>query len=87
MTTALCTVDQETTLEDLAMLMYDKHLTLVPVVEDGDGSACTYDATLSLNGPWRILGPLMALVFRRLGDRAATGLAEELGADGFERSR
>ena len=35
MSTSLCTVNRETTLEDLAMLMYDKHLTLVPVVEGG----------------------------------------------------
>lgn len=35
MSTALHTVDQDTTLEDVAMLMYEKHLALVPVVEDG----------------------------------------------------
>lgn len=51
---------------------------VVTVAAEGDGSVCTYDATLTLNGAFRALEPVMALIFRRVGDRAARGLAEAL---------
>ncbi|MGI9540009.1 MAG: SRPBCC family protein [Miltoncostaeaceae bacterium] len=51
---------------------------VVTVAAEGGGSVCTYDATLTLNGAFRLLEPVMALVFRRVGDRAARGLAEAL---------
>ena len=38
------------------------------------GSAVTYDADLRLTGVLRFLDPLLALVFRRIGDRALDGL-------------
>jgi len=38
----------------------------------------TYDATLELKGPYRIMGPIMNLSFRRIGDRAAGGLRAAL---------
>jgi carbon monoxide dehydrogenase subunit G len=42
------------------------------------GSTVTYDATLTLNGPLALLDPLLKLAFRRIGDRAATGLRRVL---------
>ncbi|MEP7047142.1 MAG: SRPBCC family protein [Ilumatobacteraceae bacterium] len=47
----------------------------------GDATDVTYDADLSLKGPLRIAAPLMALVFRRVGDRAAGGLLRVLDGD------
>jgi hypothetical protein len=41
----------------------------------------TYDARLEPRGPARLAGPLLALAFRRIGDRAAAGLRERLQAE------
>jgi hypothetical protein len=42
------------------------------------GSRVTYHADLRLKGLLRLADPLLALAFRRLGDRAASGLRREL---------
>jgi hypothetical protein len=42
------------------------------------GTAVRYDADLRLKGPLRILDPVLALVFRRIGDRARDGLRRML---------
>lgn len=42
------------------------------------GSAVTYDATLTLNGPLGMFDVLLGSVFRRIGDRAAEGLRRAL---------
>ena len=42
------------------------------------GSTVTYDAKLELLGPLRIFNPALALVFKRVGDRAAAGLRGKL---------
>jgi len=42
------------------------------------GSQVTYSATLKPKGLWRAATPLLALSFRRIAERAARGLAEEL---------
>ena len=52
----------------------------VRVEPDGTASVVTYDAQLTLKGAARVLDPLLAFVFRRIGDRAAAGLRRELGA-------
>ncbi len=39
----------------------------------------TYDAHLETKGPFRIAEPLLAPVFRRIGDRAAAGLRTFVG--------
>lgn len=52
----------------------------VLVEAHGDGSAVTYDARLTLNGPLRLLDSLLAVAFRRIGDRAAEGLHRQLSA-------
>ena len=43
-----------------------------------NGATVTYDAKLDLRGPLRIFNPVLALVFKRIGDRAAAGLRREL---------
>ena len=42
------------------------------------GSIVTYDAKLTLNGLLGLLDPLLGIVFRRIGDRAAAGLRRVL---------
>ncbi len=44
------------------------------------GCDVTYNAELTLQGRSAIFQPLMSLVFKRIGDRAAKGLAELLEA-------
>jgi hypothetical protein len=52
---------------------------VITVVPDGDsGCIVTYDADLRLRGPLRVVDPLLALLFRRIGDRAAAGLRRRL---------
>lgn len=50
----------------------------VRVEPEATGSTVTYDATLTLNGPLALLDPWLKLAFRRIGDRAATGLRRVL---------
>ena len=45
-----------------------------------DGALVTYDARLTLKGPLRVADPLLGLVFKRIGDRAAAGMRGALGA-------
>ena len=44
------------------------------------GATVTYDANLELLGPFRIFNPALAVVFNRVGDRAAAGLRRKLQA-------
>ena len=60
---------------ETAMLL---SVDVMTFVEDGTGCTATYDADLSLKGPLRIANPLLGLAFRRIGDRAATGLRRAL---------
>jgi carbon monoxide dehydrogenase subunit G len=41
---------------------------------DGDRTLVVYDAELDLRGAARVFTPLIAVAFRRIGDRAAAGL-------------
>jgi hypothetical protein len=50
----------------------------ITVVPDADGSVVTYDAQLTLSGVLKVADPLLALAFKRIGDRAAKGLIEAL---------
>jgi len=43
------------------------------------GTRVSYDADLRLKGPLRLVDPLLALAFNRVGDRALDGLHEVLG--------
>lgn len=44
------------------------------------GAKVTYDADLRLRGPLRIFDPVMSVMFKRIGDRAAAGLRARLQA-------
>lgn len=44
----------------------------------GGGSTVTYDADLRPKGVMRLADPVLALLFKRLGDNAAAGLREKL---------
>ena len=56
-------------------------LDTITVVGDGTGSVVTYDAELTLNGPLRLADPLLGLSFKKIGDRAATGLIRALDGE------
>lgn len=53
----------------------DDVITVLPV--EG-GATVSYDADLGLRGWAVVLTPLLGLVFRRIGDRAAAGLRDRL---------
>ena len=53
----------------------------ITVRADGDATVVTYDADLSLKGPLQLAAPLLAVVFRRIGDRAAAGLRRVLDGE------
>jgi hypothetical protein len=44
----------------------------------GSGTRVTYDAQLTLKGPFKLADPLLAVAFKRVGDRALAGLRAEL---------
>jgi carbon monoxide dehydrogenase subunit G len=50
----------------------------VRVEPAGSGSIVTYDATLTLNGLLGLFEPFLRLAFRRIGERAASGLRRAL---------
>ena len=50
----------------------------VRVAPSGNGAVVTYDAKLTLKGPFGLFDPLLALAFGRIGDRAAVGLRRVL---------
>ncbi len=54
----------------------------VTVESTDDGTVVTYDADLQLKGVFKMLGPVLALAFGRIGDRAAEGMRRVL--DGVE---
>jgi len=51
----------------------------IHVEPTGAGAVVTYDARLDMRGALRVLNPLLALAFGRIGDRAAAGLRQALG--------
>jgi len=44
------------------------------------GTRMTYDARLAFKGPLRLIDPVLAVVFRRIGDRALEGLQATLAS-------
>jgi Polyketide cyclase / dehydrase and lipid transport len=46
--------------------------------DDARGTVVVYDAQLDVKGIGRLADPLLAIVFRRIGDRAAAGLRTHL---------
>lgn len=54
-------------------------IDVITVTTDLDGGCVvTYDADLRLRGPLGLADPLLGLVFKRIGDRAAAGLRRRL---------
>jgi hypothetical protein len=45
---------------------------------DGTGTLVVYDARLEAKGPLRVADSILGLLFRRIGDRAASGLRDRL---------
>lgn len=50
----------------------------VTFVTTATGTDVTYDATLRTRGSFRLAAPIVALLFRGIGERARVGLAREL---------
>jgi hypothetical protein len=50
----------------------------ITVRPDGEGCIVTYDAELRGNGLMRLFDPVLAVLFRRLGEGAAKGLTTHL---------
>lgn len=53
-------------------------LDRIDVTPDGDGSLVRYDARLTLNGPLGLFDRLLQGPFRKIGERANTGLIRAL---------
>jgi carbon monoxide dehydrogenase subunit G len=68
--------------ENAAVVSFDR-ITIEPW---NGGSRLTYDARLRLKGAARLAGPLVALAFRRVGDRALAGLRSALAAPTADRA-
>ena len=51
---------------------------IIEVRETDDGCEVSYDAELTLNGPFGLADPLLGLAFGRIGDKAAAGMAQAL---------
>jgi ribosome-associated toxin RatA of RatAB toxin-antitoxin module len=66
-------------LEARSMLL--RSYDVIDVEPRGDGCSVTYDATLELAGPLGLIDPVLGLVFDRIGDRAAAGMAAALDGE------
>lgn len=51
---------------------------IIEVTPTETGCEVFYDARLTLNGPLGLADPLLGLVFERIGDKAAAGMAQAL---------
>lgn len=55
-----------------------RSIDTVSVIPHGEGSLVNYDARLECRGLFVLAAPLVALTFRRVGERARSGLARAL---------
>jgi hypothetical protein len=53
----------------------------ITITSADTGATVTYDAEIELKGMRRLVDPLLALAFKRLGDKARDGLRSRLAAD------
>jgi hypothetical protein len=53
----------------------------ITITSADTGATVTYDAEIELKGMRRLVDPLLALAFKRLGDEARDGLRSRLAAD------
>ena len=51
---------------------------VIDIAPNGSGADVTYDATLELKGLFRVVEPVMRIIFRRIGDKAGAGMARAL---------
>lgn len=58
-----------------------RSLDVIEVREVGEGCEVTYDAELELSGLLGLADPMLGLVFGRIGDRAAAGMAVALDGE------
>lgn len=58
-------------------------ISVTPTSEHSGSTGCfvTYDAELNLQGVMRIAGPVLSVLFQRIGDRAAAGLRSALDGE------
>lgn len=73
--------DTERTATLVATHSWFRSIDRISATSTDDGSEVTYDATLELRGPLGLLDPIFTLVFDRIGDRAAAGLANALSGE------
>ncbi len=57
-----------------------RSVDMITFEDDEHGSVVRYDAQLDAKGIGRLADPLLAIVFHRIGDRAAAGLRAHLSA-------
>ncbi len=57
---------------------------VIEVTTAASGTEVLYDATLELNGPLKIVDPILGLFFRRIGDKAAAGMQKALDGERIE---
>ncbi len=55
-----------------------RSIDTITVTPDGDGSTVLYDAHLEPKGALRLLEPLVGVMFNRIADKSAKGLAAKL---------
>ncbi len=51
---------------------------VIEVTPSGSGATVSYEATLELKGILQFADPILGLVFNRIGDKAAAGMAKAL---------
>ena len=71
-----------TFLADNASVVSRDRITFEPV---GTGTRVSYDAVLTLKGLMRVADPLLAIAFKRVGDRALEGMTRALSDEGRTR--
>ncbi|MBK5111356.1 MAG: SRPBCC family protein [Thermoleophilia bacterium] len=53
---------------------------VITIARDGDGSKISYEATIHPKSVAKLLDPVFAIIFNRVGDRAAESLRETLAS-------
>jgi hypothetical protein len=56
----------------------------ISVAPHGDGAAVTYEATVSMKGAYKVIGPFFAPVFKRMGDKARDNIGPWLDTHASE---
>ena len=78
-TRAIVQAERFTVFADGGSFVSEDTVTIEPL--DGGGCTVRYDATLRFSGAGKLLTPLWAIVFRRIGSKAAAGLRDWLNRE------